>query len=154
MERLYIDMDGVLCDYISQYNHDLNVNTHQPYPQSQYGFFIKLKPLPNAIEAVNELKLYYDVWILTRPSLLNLNSYSEKAFWIREYLGQEFVNKLIMCPDKSLVKGHYLIDDTNYANQDKFEGEWIHFGSEAFPDWGTILVYLNLYKKICMKCCY
>lgn len=132
-------MDGVICDYMEAYSIDIQNITHQPYPQSQYGFFIKLNPIKGAIEAINKLKEYYDVWILTRPSLLNLNSYSEKAFWVKQWLGQEMVNKLILCPDKSLVKGHYLIDDTNLANQDKFEGEWIHFGSDEYKTWNEVL---------------
>jgi 5'(3')-deoxyribonucleotidase len=52
--------------------------------------------------------------------------------------------KTIMCGDKSLLKGDYLIDDEGNAGQDRFEGEWLHFGKgNKYPDWKSIMKYLN-----------
>jgi len=40
-----------------------------------------------------------------------------------------------MSPDKSLLKGDYLIDDNEWTNwQGDFEGELLLIGSERFPD--------------------
>jgi 5'(3')-deoxyribonucleotidase len=50
------------------------------------------------------LKENYDVWILTRPSYKNINSYSEKAQWVLNHLGYDVQEKTIMCGDKSLLK--------------------------------------------------
>ena len=47
-----------------------------------------------------------------------------------------------MSGDKSLLKGSYLIDDQNGSGQDRFEGEWIHFGSDSFPNWDSVVEYL------------
>lgn len=47
-----------------------------------------------------------------------------------------------MSHDKSLLKGDYLIDDGDNANQNKFEGELIKFGSDKFPNWQVVLDYL------------
>jgi putative heme-binding domain-containing protein len=42
-----------------------------------------------AIEGVKTLQTKYDVWILTRPSIKNTNCYTEKAEWIKKYLGED-----------------------------------------------------------------
>jgi len=39
-------------------------------------------------------------------------------------------------------KGHYLIDDREKNGAGDFEGELIRFGSEEFPDWQSVLVFL------------
>jgi 5'-nucleotidase len=46
-----------------------------------------------------------------------------------------------MSPDKSLLIGNYLIDDQDNANQREFKGKWIHFGSNEFKSWDSVLNY-------------
>ena len=60
----------------------------------------------------------------------------------KKYFGEDMLNKMILCPDKSLVKGDYLIDDNGQNGQPEFEGEWIEFASEEFPDWTAVIDYL------------
>jgi 5'(3')-deoxyribonucleotidase len=139
---LYIDMDGVLCNFFKAAKRALTDNPTQKYPQSQWGFFLKLEEIPNAIASVNKLKYKYDIHILTRPSFRNVNCFTEKAQWIWDHLGFEFLENTIMSGDKSLLKGDYLIDDMNTCGQSDFEGEWIEFGSSKFPDWNVITEYL------------
>jgi len=53
------------------------------------------------------------------------------------------LNKMILCPDKSLVKGEFLIDDDNRHGQSEFEGEHIHFGKDDnFKNWTEVVEYL------------
>ena len=114
------------------------------YPQSQYGFFLELEPLPGAIEAFLKLSALHDVWILTAPSIQNPMSYSEKNYWVRKYLGEEYVKKLIMCPNKSLLKGDYLIDDNEWTNwQGDFEGDLILIGSEEYPSLASTVDFFD-----------
>ena len=40
--------------------------------------------------------------------------------------------------------GDYLIDDRRFNGASEFRGKWIHFGSEDFPNWNTILKYFNI----------
>ena len=138
-KRLYVDMDGVLCDYKKLYDSERESNPTQPYPQSQFGFFLNLESIPFAIDSINHLQKHFDVWILTRPSTKNLNCYTEKAKWIFDHLGQDIVDKLILCPDKALLKGDYLIDDKIWSG---FEGEQIHFGQGQFQNWNSVVEYL------------
>ncbi|HIE45969.1 MAG TPA: hypothetical protein EYP87_07400 [Flavobacteriaceae bacterium] len=60
---IYIDMDDVLCDFSSAHKKALLENPEIIYPQNQYGYWRKLKPLKNAIETVTYLKEHFDVYI-------------------------------------------------------------------------------------------
>lgn len=143
--RIYIDLDGTVCDLkgaVIKYrerNSDAIENTNYKYPWSISGFFLDLDPLPLAIESVNFLNKNHDVWFLSRPSFKNTNSYTEKAEWVKKHFGYEMQKKLILCGDKSLLKGEVLIDDARNANQDKFAGIWLRIGSEQYPGWESIM---------------
>ena len=139
---VFVDMDGVLCNFYKAAKQALTDNPKQKYPQSQWGFFLKLEEIPGAIEGFRKLEEKYDLWILTRPSFRNVNCYTEKAQWIWDHLGFDIVEKTIMAPNKSFLKGDYLIDDMGNAGQEEFEGEWIHFKTEKFPNWETVVDYL------------
>jgi 5'(3')-deoxyribonucleotidase len=146
---VYIDMDDTLCDFTSASKRDKLANPKIGYPQSQYGFFVNLKPLPGAIESVRQLEeMGYDVWILTRPSYKNPLCYTEKRMWIENHLGLEFCNKLILHPDKGRAyqEGDILIDDYPWDNplSDKltpWRGEFLQFGKDAFSNWESIIHY-------------
>ena len=133
-------MDDTLCDFIGPFK---SGEYKLKYPQSKVGFFLDLKPLEGAIEGMKTLQTKYSVYILTRPSIKNTNCYTEKAEWVKKYLGEEMLEKMIICSDKSLVKGDYLIDDDNRHGQIEFEGEHIHFGKdERFKNWAQVVDYL------------
>ncbi|CAG7581503.1 MAG: deoxyribonucleotidase [uncultured marine phage] len=140
---LLFDMDGVLCDYMKRHNLVKEIYDIE-YPQSQQGFFTRLDPMEGAIEAFNKLRDCgkYNCYILTRPSVKNIHCYTEKAEWIRNYLGEDMLEHLIIACDKSKVKGDYLIDDVDVHGQSEFEGEHIHFAQEEFPNWDSVLEYL------------
>ncbi len=135
-KRIFVDMDDVLCDFKSQYNK--LKNDFIPHPQTTYGFFTNLPEIEGSIETFKWLESKFDVYILTRPSYKNPLCYTEKRVWVENHLGLETCKKLILCYDKSLLKGDYLIDDNNHEG---FEGTICLFGSEEFPDWKSIKNY-------------
>lgn len=147
LKRIYIDMDGVLCDFEGAFKRELLINPKQPFPQSQYGFFLNLQPLSGSIDAVNKLKKDFEVWILTRPSVHNISCYSEKALWIKNHLGFEIQERTIFCTDKSLLKGDFLIDDQTNHGQTDFEGRLIQFGTKEFPNWKSVLNFFGKQSK-------
>jgi len=133
---IYVDMDDTLCDFMGAQERALAKYPDQKWPQAQMDFFRKMEPLPDAIWAMNELAKEFDVWILTRPSYFNPLCYTEKRLWVEDHLGIEWCKKLILCPDKSLLKGYLLIDDIPWTG---FEGEQILFGHELFPNWKAVM---------------
>ncbi len=137
---IYVDLDGVLCDFMTAAKN----LPEMKYPQSKIGFFRDLDEIPNAISSFKKLEKEYDVCVLTRPSFKNINCFTEKAEWILNNLGYKALEKSIFSGDKSRLIGDYLIDDGDNANQDKFNGKLIKFGSEEFPDWNSIMIYFGI----------
>ena len=143
---VYVDMDEVLVNFRKGYLNAIEKNPTMKYPQAEYGFWVNLEPIEGGIEAVKDLikSDEYDVYILTAPSIHNPLCYAEKRVWIEKYFGLDFVNHLIISPNKGLSKGHYLIDDNiEGKGQEDFEGELIHFSYERFPDWKSVRKYLK-----------
>lgn len=142
---VYIDMDDVLCDYRKSHKTYIRKFPQVRFPQSIPGFFENLRPVKDAVDSVNRLRKMerLDVYILTAPSARNPLSYTEKRVWIEKYFGYEFTKKLIICPNKGLLKGDILIDDNiSGKGQEAFEGKLIHFGSDEFCSWKRIMEIL------------
>ena len=75
------------------------------------GFFLSLEPVSGAIESINLMrKLGHDVYICTAP-YVNTTCGPEKWIWVEKYLGKEWLSRLIITRDKTLVRGNILIDD-------------------------------------------
>ena len=150
-ELLFIDQDGVLCDFEKLF--------YQMYPQAvdmdgqeredlidkaqaTPGFYRDLPPMKGAIESFILLSEKYDCYILSAPSWNDPHSYSEKREWVEIHLGDLGYRKLILSHNKGLFKGRALIDDRKKYNVDLFNGEHIHFGTDKFPDWTSVIKYL------------
>ena len=147
MKIVYVDMDDVLCNYAKAHQQALLKTPTMPYPQSQYGFFSQLEPMPDAIESFNKLlaSLLFEPYILTAPSIENPLCYTEKRVWVEQYFGLEVTNKLIICSNKGLLRGDMLIDDwTHGRGQENFIGEIVEFCSAEFPSWKEVIKHLNL----------
>lgn len=122
-KRVYVDMDSALVEW-------------------RAGLWEELKPMSGAIEALHILEKHYDVYIFSTISRENLFMESDKVLWLMKYLGEVYYKQLILSHHKELNKGDYLIDGGGKYGADRFEGEWIQYGSERFPGWEDILEYL------------
>ena len=141
---VYVDMDDVLCQYSAAYAQAEATRPEVHYPQSEAGFFQNLEPMPGGVEAMNWLDENCRVYILTAPSMMNPLSYTEKRIWVEEHLGYYFVKRLIISPNKGLLKGDFLIDDhVEGRGQQYFEGALLQFGSAEYPDWGSVLEFFQ-----------
>ena len=144
MKTLYIDMDNVLVDFKSAIK-TIPADILQKYegnPDNVPGIFSKLQPMPGAIEAFTKLAQKYDVYILSTAPWNNPSAWTDKVLWVQKYLGEVAYKRLILSHHKNLCKGDYIIDDRTLHGVDIFDGEHIHFGTERFPDWGSVLDYL------------
>ncbi len=138
-------MDQVLVDFHSHPTLHVPKDSYNHENIYKKGYFLNLKPKRGALESVRHLinSNEFDVFICSQPLAGSPNSFSEKAAWIRAYLPQ-LQSKIILACDKSLVRGHYLIDDSIKWKQG-FEGEFIHFDvtKESDVEWDRIVGYLS-----------
>jgi 5'-nucleotidase len=77
-------------------------------------WFASLPPTEGAIEGINLLAEHpdvNDVFICTKPMEANPHCRDDKAEWVNDFLGREWVRRLIITPDKGMVRGDVLLDD-------------------------------------------
>jgi 5'(3')-deoxyribonucleotidase len=143
-KRLYFDMDGVIVDFDSalKLQSEETLKEYEGREDEIPGLFGRMQPMPGAIEAVRKLNEIYDCYILSTAPWGNPSAWSDKVIWITRYLDDVFHKKMVITHCKHLCKGDILIDDRDKHGVRDFEGEWIHFGSERFPDWDSVLDYL------------
>lgn len=137
---VYIDLDGVLADY------EIKKIVTTESERNKKGFFESFEPINNAVWAFKVLNEYYDVYILSTAPWSNIHSWTEKRVWVEKHLGDLAYKKLILTHNKGLLKGNFIIDDRTVNGVSEFEGEHIHFGTESFPNWESVIKYLILKK--------
>lgn len=93
-------------DYPAEYRDDIRaIHTAQ-------GFILGLSPMPGALEALADmLAAGHDVRICTSPLSAFRFCVFEKYQWAHDNLGPDWVGRLIITKDKTLVRGDVLIDD-------------------------------------------
>ena len=149
MKIIYIDLDGVIADFDKGRNaHPLSGTS--PYigrPDKLPGVYKDLDPIDNAIDCVNSLLVdeKFDVYFLSTAPWDNPDAWTHKRLWVVKYFEEKLIRKrLILCHHKHLMIGDYLIDDRRFNGASEFQGKWIHFGSEEYPNWKSVLKYLNI----------
>lgn len=142
---LYIDMDNVLVDFPSGIAR-LDPKTKRKY-EGKYdevpGIFSKMDPMEDALDAFDELVEHFDTYILSTAPWENPSAWSDKLLWIKKHLGEAAHKRLILSHNKHLNDGDFLIDDRLKNGADRFKGEHVHFGTEKFPDWKSVVAYLK-----------
>lgn len=144
-KRVFVDMDNVLVDFesgLAQVSEEVK-KEYEGRLDEIPGLFGLMKPMPGAIEAVHELQRHYDMFILSTAPWKNHSAWSDKVAWVTKYLDDVFHKRMVITHRKDLCLGDYLIDDRGKNGTSEFSGEWIEFGSEKFPDWNSVLGYLN-----------
>lgn len=140
-------MDNVLVDFITGVNEmeRLYPGTMEAY-EGEFdkipGVFRLMLPMPGAVEAFLELSKHYDVYIASTAPWHNATAWSDKLTWVKHYLGDEAYKRVTLTHHKNLLIGDYLIDDRTANGAGEFQGEHIHFGTDKFPDWESVLAYL------------
>ena len=142
---LYVDMDNVLVNFKSGID-KLDKETYEAYLDNwdeAPGIFGLMEPIKDAIESYKLLAEKYDTYILSTSPWNNPSAAHDKFVWVQKYLGDVAHKRLILSHNKHLNVGDYLIDDRHDKNGvDKFTGEHIHFATDKFPDWKSVVAYL------------
>lgn len=142
---LYFDMDNVLVKFES------GISRLDPSVLNQYagrldevpGIFSLMGPMDGAVAAFQELSELFDVYILSTAPWENESAWGDKLRWVKTYLGPNAHKRLILSHNKNLNEGHFLIDDRLKNGADRFAGKHIHFGTDEFPSWDSVLGYLR-----------
>jgi 5'(3')-deoxyribonucleotidase len=139
----YVDMDGVVADYDAHGHLKTYTDPERKECTVPEEFYTNLPLIDGAVEALTALSEKYDLYFLSTPQWSNPNCWREKRIWVENHFGELMFKRLILTHNKSLLKGDYLIDDRKVNGVEEFEGEHIHFGSEKFPNWKSVVEYLN-----------
>jgi 5'(3')-deoxyribonucleotidase len=141
---LLFDMDGVICDFSKRANEleDMGIKGSKLF--SHPTAYKDLEPITGAIEAWHALQEKYETYILSTPPWSNPDAWGEKRRWVEQHLGKSAHKKLILCHNKGIVRGDFLIDDRIANGVADFQGEHIHFATAQYPDWNSVLIRLGV----------
>ena len=143
---LYVDMDNTLVDFqsgIDRLDTDDKATYEGRYDDAP-GIFALMDPMVGAVDAYRRLADAYDTYILSTAPWRNPSAWHDKVEWVHAHLGVDegtpAYKRLILSHHKNLNRGDFLVDDRpTHRGADRFEGTVIHFGSEEFPDWASVV---------------
>ena len=138
-------MDNVLVDFPAAIK-KLDTETLIKYEgrlDEVPGIFSLMPPVAHALESYAQLSEWFDTYILSTSPWENPSAWSDKLHWVKQYLADPAYKRLILSHNKHLNAGDYLIDDRPNNGAENFQGEWIHFDTELFPDWPAVMDYLK-----------
>jgi 5'-nucleotidase len=160
--RILIDMDGVISDFDGEFlkrwrerhpekfyipmSERTAFYVKDQYPEElkplvseillEPGFFREMMPMDGAKEALLEMDaMGLEVFICTSPLSTYKNCVLEKFEWVDQFLGPEWVKRIVLTKDKTLVKADIIIDDKPELT-----------GVEKSPSWEHVL-YDRPYNK-------
>jgi 5'-nucleotidase len=145
MTRIYVDMDGVLVNFQSGINKlsKEELVKYKGHYDDCPGIFSKMDPIPDSIKSFKKLSKEHDVYILSTAAWDNSTCWSDKLLWVQKYLEPSAHKRLILSHRKDLLNGDILIDDRTVHGAAEFKGTFIQFGTEKFPDWPSVLKYID-----------
>lgn len=153
--RILVDMDGVIADFDGEFlkrwrerhpdkffiplEERTTFYVKDQYPEElkplvaeillEPGFFREIMPMEGAMEALLEMEgLGLELYICSSPLSVYRNCVLEKYEWVEKFLGADWVKRIILTKDKTLVKADFLIDDKPEIT-----------GAEAVPAWEHVI---------------
>jgi 5'-nucleotidase len=144
MQRLAVDMDGVLADVYEQFfrydERDFGkrrpleevkgVEERKAFPLiNEYvytrGFFRTAPVVTDSVEILAELNKHYDLFIVS-AAMEFPQSLPEKLEWLKEHFDFITWQQIVFCGSKEIIDADIMIDD-HFKNLDLFKGTTILF---------------------------
>lgn len=161
MQRLLVDMDGVLADIYPQYQKFLASDSGirpamgdlKGRPEGEAfknlrkylfteGFFRGAPVIRGSYEALLKLNAQYELFVVSAATEFP-HSLSEKQEWLGEHYPFITWRQMVFCGSKSVVHGDIMIDD-HFKNLDPFKGKTILFTqphNDGLPEKNHIRVH-------------
>ncbi|MFC4871714.1 5' nucleotidase, NT5C type [Negadavirga shengliensis] len=144
MEKIAVDMDGVLADVYHQFiqmhfeesgvllqEKDLEgLTEYEAFPHilkhvHTPGFFRTAPLISDSQEILEKLNHKYEVFIVSAATEFPL-SLAEKQAWLNEHFPFIDWKHMVFCGSKEIIKADIMIDD-HFKNLDFFEGQTFLF---------------------------
>ena len=144
MERIAVDMDGVLADTTEQFfqfderdfgrRRTLEEITGKPesvgFPNAQKyvrtkDFFRTAPVMKESQPVLSDLNKRYEIFIVS-AAVEFPQSLSEKYEWLNEYFPFITWQQIVFCGSKTIIEADIMIDD-HFKNLDPFKGQTILF---------------------------
>ena len=144
MERLAVDMDGVLADVYEQFfRYDekdfgkrrlleevIGVEERKAFPRiNEYvyakGFFRTAPVVKDSVDVVAELNKNYELFIVS-AAMEFPQSLAEKLEWLNEHFPFLTWKQVVFCGSKAIIDADIMVDD-HFKNLDLFKGTTILF---------------------------
>jgi 5'-nucleotidase len=172
-KRILVDMDDVLADASERILEILNQKNNLSLSKDFFddkdfydyvksnnlksyrdelnapGFFGNLNVIPDSQEVLAELSEKHEVFIVS-AAMEFPNSLKEKYDWMQTHFPFISWKNIMLCGDKSIVKGDILIDD-HEKNLIHFDGETILFDAihnKKINNYNRISNWLDIKKHI------
>lgn len=172
-ERLLIDQDGVLADFMGHVYNVVEQETGAKYCHAdttdywfgnivhkklfteiidREGTYRHLDVITGAVRAVNRLRERYDVRVCSAPPKHSKTAEDEKREWLAEHFDQDFAEQAIITRDKHLVIGRLLVEDNPMIDRNAnwqpimFDQPWNRHvvDLDVMYGWGDIHVVTEL----------
>jgi 5'(3')-deoxyribonucleotidase len=144
MERIAVDMDGVLANIYAQYTNwderdtgirkgvedvmgkpELDAFPHVRKYLLTEGFFRSAPVVENSQQVLAELNTKYEIFIVSSATEFP-QSLSEKQSWLQEHFPFISWRQMVFCGSKTIVDADIMIDD-HFKNLDPFKGQTLLF---------------------------
>ena len=144
MERIVVDMDGVLADVFAQYvayderdfgkrrsiDEVIGKEEMDAFPNGRKyvttpGFFRTAPVIAGSRKVLKELNSKYDLFVVSSATEYP-QSLNEKMEWLAEHFAFISWRQIVLCGSKRIVRGDIMVDD-HFKNLDFFDGRTLLF---------------------------
>ncbi len=144
MERILVDMDGVLVDVYNRFFHLYKESTGKSMPIKDIiglkeaeafpeqikwvnspGFFRNMPVMKDSQKVLQRLNEKFDIVIASMATEFP-QSLTDKQLWLVEYFPFITWKQVVFCGRKNIIEADIMIDD-HLKNLDNFEGETFIF---------------------------